>query len=154
MSHCFLLLLLISSFLTLSNKIQLWSQSFTLIFKHNCLWSSWLLLLFNNNNNNNILKNNNNNNNNIFGFLLCDVFNDRWKKAMATILNCAIISCRNGCCLSTAAAVKAQGYLKKWVCTWMILSCGLRPALCAGESSSTALMNWPGLDFSLCRLKP
>lgn len=38
--------------------------------------------------------------------------------------------------------------------TSTILSFGCRPALSAGESSSTALMYWPGRARSLCRLKP
>lgn len=38
--------------------------------------------------------------------------------------------------------------------TSTILSLGSRPALSAGESSSTALMYCPGRARSLCRLKP
>lgn len=38
--------------------------------------------------------------------------------------------------------------------TSTILSLGCRPALSAGEFSSTALMYWPGRALSLCRLKP
>lgn len=33
-------------------------------------------------------------------------------------------------------------------------SCSRSPEASAGESGSTARMNWPGLDLSLCRLKP
>lgn len=36
----------------------------------------------------------------------------------------------------------------------MSLSCGRRPARSAGEPGSRERMYWPGLDFSLCRLKP
>lgn len=39
-----------------------------------------------------------------------------------------------------------------YTCT--ILSWGRSPDFSAGESSSTALMYWPGLNFSVCRLKP
>lgn len=38
--------------------------------------------------------------------------------------------------------------------TSMSLSCGRRPARSAGEPGSRERMYWPGLDFSLCRLKP
>ncbi len=38
--------------------------------------------------------------------------------------------------------------------TSTILSWGWSPDFSAGESSSTALMYWPGFVFSVCRLKP
>lgn len=58
------------------------------------------------------------------------------------LLQLMIITTTSGCSSWRACA------------TSTILSLGCRPALSAGEFSSTALMYWPGRALSLCRLKP
>lgn len=56
--------------------------------------------------------------------------------------------------LFTGAAATHKSSLWRARRTSTILSLGCRPALSAGEFSSTALMYWPGRARSLCRLKP